>query len=282
MAKKPTKEPEVVQVDSLEVYEDTFEPDPSDSVMTMQILTHTRDPMEVRTRTLAALTVLEEGRVPPSAVKTRPGSGSTQIQYASHIWTTRTLNAAFRWLWNYECLEYTVHDDGSVSSRNRLTIHVPIGMDIEGKPIWHIRTITEIGSFEAYHRMKEVATLIDGQERRVNRPMIDEHTGKYVYTMNTADRVASSVSRGLVKAMGRAFNVGFELSEKEEEVDAIGAWNILLRFGKNQGLTREEIIEVVKAAGLNKDNMLDKFQVGYAAVYNAARKQMVEDIPDEL
>jgi hypothetical protein len=82
--------------------------------------------------------------------------------------------------------------------------------------------------------------------------------------------------------MGRAFNVGFELSEKEEEVDAIGAWNILLRFGKNQGLTREEIIEVVKAAGLNKDNMLDKFQVGYAAVYNAARKQMVEDIPDEL
>jgi hypothetical protein len=152
VAKKQTKnQPEVIDVESLEVYEDTFEPNPEDSVMTMQILTHTRDPMEVKTQTLAALSVLEEGRVPPNAIKTRPGSGSTQIQYASHIWATRTLNAAFRWLWNYECLEYTVHDDdGSVSSRNRLTIHIPIGMDREGKPIWHIRTITEIGSFNRW------------------------------------------------------------------------------------------------------------------------------------
>lgn len=269
-------------LEELEVLDDNFEIDKENAHLTMQVLSVTRDPSEVRAETLAALAVIEDGRVPPHAIKTRQGPSGQQIQYASHYWTTRLLNSAFRWLWDFECLEYDVHKDGSVSSRNRMTIHIPVGVDTNGATMWHKRIITEIGSFEAYQMKIDVQkeNPSGGPPIMVRVPKIDEATGEPVYTMSTADRVASSVSRGLVKCVGRAFGIGFELSDIEEEMDATSAWNILLRFGRNQGLQRDEVIDAIKEVGITKETLIDKFQVAYSSVYNKARKQVMEEMPD--
>ena len=267
---------EIVELESMEVYDEPR----TEGVMSYSILTHTRDPQEVKAKTLAALAVIEEGKVPPEAIKEREGAGGKMIPYASHVWVTRTMNAAFRWLWDYRCVSYDVHNDGSVSSLCELKVYIPIGMQEDGSPIFHVRTMQEIGSFQAYPRMHEVTKTIDGKKRRVREPLVNSVTGEIEYTMNTADRVASSVSRGLVKAVGRMFDIGFELVEEDKDLSPVDTWNVLLRFGKNQGLTREEIIEIVKDAGLTKENIVDKFHLGYSAIYNAARGEEKEDIPD--
>jgi hypothetical protein len=267
-------------LEEFEVIEGELVPDTEQHELTMQILMTTRNPVEIRAETLSALSTIEDGRVPPHALQTRQGSGGKDIPYASHVWVTRLLNSAFRWLWDYECLEYQVHDDGSVSSRNRLTVNLPIGKLPDGTPLYHKRVTTEIGAFEAYNKYEEVQKEVDGQMRRINQKKVDPITGQYEYTMATSDRVASSVSRGLVKAVARMFNIGLELIEDKVEMTDLDAWNILLRNGKNQGLDREQIIEVVREAGITKDNIVEKFQVGFAAVYNAARKQIIEEVPD--
>ena len=160
-----------------------------------------------------------------------------------------------------------------------MTVHMPLGKDDNGVVQWHKRVVTEIGSFEAYP-MRTTVQRQDEKGRTIEEQVFKKGPdGKVMYTMNTADRVASSVSRGLVKCLARAFNIGLELSEKETVMDDKIAWNVLLRFGLNQGLTRDEIIEIVKSAGLTRETMVDKFQVGYAAVYNASRKQVEEEVP---
>ena len=258
----------------------SFTSDKEQHDVTIQVLLTTRNPVEIKAETLAALATIEDGRVPPHALKSRQAGGSVKIHYASHAWVTRLMNSAFRWLWDYECLEYIMHDDGSVSSRNQLAVNIPTGTTPDGVTHYHRRTVTEIGSFEAYNKYEEVKKEIDGQERIINQKKVDPVTRTYEYTMSGADRVASSVSRGLVKCVARMFNIGLELIEGETEMTDIDAWNILLRNGKNQGLDREQIVGLMKDAGITKETILEKFQVGFAAIYQAAQNQVIEEVPD--
>ena len=217
---------------------------------------------------LMAIEAIERGRIPPSAIKTRPGGGGDTVKYAAHTYATRTMNAAFRWLWDFECLEFYVDPhDGSVATRNQMTIHVPMK---DGQ--FYTRRITEIGSFEAYPRKNNNGGAILNQD------------GSPAYTMSTADRIASSVSRGLVKCMLRAFNFSLELSEKETDnfvPTNKDAWNALLRFGKNQGLTRDQITEVLKGK-VKSDELADRFGEAYKLVYNLAKGKTEEEAPEDL
>jgi len=201
----------------------------------------------ITAKTVESWQVLTTGAIPEEHLKERPGYPKP-VKYLSHVYGQRLLNEAFRWNWDFECLSYQVHEDGSVSSITRLTIHYPIGINkLTGNPIWKDRIITEIGSMEAY-------------EKKAGG-----------FTLSTADRVASSVSRGLVKCLERGFNLGSDLKEVEEEVTPLQAWNTLLRFGKKQGLERETIINLIKEKGITQETLIDRFQEAYTLVYEKAK-----------
>ena len=217
---------------------------------------------------LVAIEAIEKGRVPPGAIKKRPGGGGSEVMYMSHTYGTRLMNAAFRWLWNFENLDWYVDPhDGSVATRNKMVVNIPMP---DGT--FYTRTITEIGSFEAYPRKTN------------NGQPILEWDGSPAYTMNTADRIASSVSRGLVKCILRAFNMGLELSEKEGDNTKVtnrDAWNALLRFGKNQGLTRDQIVNLLKGE-IASDELADRFGEAYKMVYDLAKGKAEEEVPEDL
>jgi len=232
-----------------------------------QIVSSTRGAVPPSMKTAAALAVLEDGAVPPNAIQTRPGYPK-EIPYASHIWGTRTLNAALRWLWDYEVLEWEVFPDGSVATRCQLTIHIP-QPTVQDRNNYYVRRITEIGSFEAYVK----------KDYKTKKPILDDF-GEIQFTMNTADRVASSGSRGLMKAMLRAFDIGTELSEAEVELTNDDAWDLLLNFGRNQGLTREQIIDLMTANDVKGTELVDRYQECYTLIYNTAKGLVKESVPD--
>jgi hypothetical protein len=265
---KKNQTPEVAQPVLDDIMSADEAPEPRSQTLAMDtmmaIVQHTRGQSNLPIKTAIALTVLEDGAVPPSAIKVRPGYPG-DIKYASHVWGTRTLNAAFRWLWDYEVLAWEVFEDGSVATSCKLTVHIP--MD-ENSKRFYTRKIREVGAFEAYIK-----------KDNNGHPIISAVTGKPDFTMSTADRVASSASRGLMKCMLRAFNIGTEFSEGEEELTPKLAWNLLLKFGKNQGLTRDEIIEVIKAKGIKSEELVDKYQQAYTAIYNKAKGQEQEEVP---
>jgi hypothetical protein len=218
-------------------------------------------------RVLMAIEAIETGIVPPSAIKTRPGASGGEVKYVAHTWATRTLNAAYRWLWDYEILEWHVSmSDGSVATRCQLTLHIPLPTGG-----FYTRRVTEIGSFEAYPKKDN-----NGKPILMN--------GLPTYTMNEADRIASSASRGLVKCVLRAFNMGLELSEKDTDNVAVtdkDAWNALFRFGKNQGLTRDQITEALKGK-IAGTELASRFGEAYRLIYDRARGNVKEDIPTNL
>jgi len=215
----------------------------------------------ITARAVEAWGVLTSGRIPASALRQHEGGGGKQYQYMSHVYGQRMLNASFGWNWDFEVLDYQVHEDYSCSSRCRMTIHIPLGKNNNGDIIWKTRIITEIGSHNTFPRRKS----------KTGEIVISEVTGKPEMQMTTADLVASSVSRGLVKCLERAFNIGSELKEAEEELTPLRAWNSLLKFGLANGLQREDIINLIKEVGITQENLIDRFHEAYTLVYEKAK-----------
>jgi hypothetical protein len=212
----------------------------------------------ITAKTVQAWNVLTTGQVPPEHLLERPGYPKP-VKYVNHTYAQRLMNEAFRWNWDFEVITYQVHEDGSVSSITKMSVHIPVTINKQtGEPIYKTRVITEVGAFESYFKKDKGAVVLDA-------------LGKPEFTMSTADRVASSVSRGLVKCMERAFNIGSELKQADNTMTPLDAWNALLAFGRNQGLTREAIIEILKSLDITKDTLLDRFYEAYEAVYQKAK-----------
>jgi hypothetical protein len=219
-------------------------------------------------RTAVALEIINSGVVPPGAIKTRPGAGGTKISYVSHVYATRLMNAAFGSLWDYEALNWEVFEDGSVATNCQMTISLPLAI-VDGQPVFYTRKVTEIGSFEAYAR------------RNANgEPIINPSTGKPDFTMNTADRVASAVSRALPKAMFRAFNLGTELFDApEQQVTPEEAWKTLVNTGARVGLTRDEVKDIMVANNFKGSELPGRYQEAYELICKHGKKK-AQEAPD--
>lgn len=224
----------------------------------------------VSARTVEAWNILTTGIVPKEHLKSRKGYPD-MIYYVDHVYATGLMNEAFRWNWDFEVLDTQLYPDGSTIAITRMTIHMPIGVNkITGEPIWKTRIITEVGAFEMYLRRD-----------KKGEPILDPVTGDIQATMSASDRIASAASRGLVKCMERAFGIGAELKSEQRELTSLDAWNSLLAFGLARGLTRDDLIAIMKENEITKDNLLDRFQEAYTLVYEKTSNKGDKTVPLE-
>ncbi len=226
---------------------------------------------KITSKTLDAWDIIATGVVPKTGISTRPGYPD-EIKYVAHTYVQQVMNAAFRYLWDFQVLSYQVHDDGSTSALCQMTVMIPIGTDKDGNTIFHKRTITEVGAFESYMKT----------DKQTHKPILDPVTGKPTFTMSVADRVASAASRGLVKCAFRGFNLGLQLSAKgEPELTPLEQWRKLLDRAYKLGVSRERTIELCKTLGIKEENLVRRFQEAYIAIYYEAMGQE-NTIPDDL
>jgi len=226
-------------------------------------------------RTVHALDTIQSGVVPPHAIQTRPGAGGKMIPYVGHVWATKLMNSAFGFLWDYENIGWEVFDDGSVATRNKMSVNVPIGYKPDGTPIFYTRVVTEIGSFEAYP--KTISTSKDPNVRGKMEAVISPVTGKAEFTMNTADRVASSVSRGLPKCMLRAFNLGTELFDSpEDKLTPEEVWRSLVNTAAKNGISKQDTAELLKSKGFTGDQLPERFHEAYTTICEEGKRRKLE------
>ena len=201
---------------------------------------------EMDIKRAAALDVLSSGIVPASEIDKRPGPSGKTLSYVKHTYVTRLMQDGFQNLWSFECLDYKVFHDTiktkdkeweqrSIAARCKLTISYPLS-----NGTFYDQKFTEIGAFEP-------------------------NAG-----MSTANGVASSVSRGLVKCMMRALGIGLELYEDEGQADptAQQTWNILKRYLETRGIEwtddfKDELTKALEAVGINSENLVDRYTDAY-------------------
>lgn len=223
---------------------------------------------------LNAINALSTGRIPPSAIMTRPGASGRQIPYVEHTWATKQMNAAFGNLWSFEVLTASIDpNDGSAVALCKMTLKI-----LWNESEFIERTITEVGSFEAYQM-----TEADPYDKTISKPATHLN-GSPKYTMNAADRIASAASRGLVKCLFRAFNLGSELISKqpEKEITAKDVWNSLYSYAKRNGVEKEELTNALKEADITAEKLVEQFAEAYKITYNLIKNVTEEELPDTL
>lgn len=209
-------------------------------------------------RRMAAIDILNSGRVPANEIDKRPGPGGKTLSYIKHTYGTRLMQDGFGPLWSFECLDYQVfHDElmkwvgkgkdrkkqkflqRSIVARCKLTITYPIPDTTADK--WHKQVFTEIGAFEPNEGM------------------------------STANGVGSAVSRGLMKCMMRALGIGLELYEDEaqQEITPKAAWNILKRYLQRRDIEwtdefKDQLTDALDKAGISSENIVEKFNMAYS------------------
>lgn len=198
---------------------------------------------------MRAQQMLEEGEIPESAISEHPGKGGKVFKYVKHTFATRQLNLALGPLWSYEVLSWMVYDDRSAVAQVRLTIHYP-----RNDGTLFPRVITELGGFK------------------------DE-----VGSMPKANMALAAVSRGLLRCMLRAFGFGQQFYESDEEMTPKDAWNVLHKFAVQNKIDSNELVQKMKEVGINRDNLIDRFEEAYAIAYGLTKKGDVEvGIPEGL
>lgn len=244
---------------------------------------------------------LIDGVVPKDAIKSYP-KGGKEISYISHTIAQQYMNAAWGHLWDMEVLEGWENPDGSTSARVKVTIHIPIGKDELGNIVFHDRSVTEVGSFEAYWKttwvpvpeldesgkpkLDEKGNIIykkndQKKEIKVEKLSVDA-AGYAERTMSTGDRINSAASRALPRIMMRLFDWGLELYDPDRpQMTNKERWNTLLRSGLRKGMTEEQIVQLLKDNSITGESLKDdeKYDKAFTLIYMYER---LEDIPDKL
>lgn len=192
-------------------------------------------------------------KIPEDAIQTHPGKAGKTFTYVNHIWITEQLQNALGNMWSWEVLSWQVYPD-SVAVLGKLTLHMPLS----NGTIFD-RVVTEIGSF-------------------------DGGGGK----MTTSNMVASAASRSLCRCVMRMFGLGIEFykKNKEDEPTADEAWTSLKTYAKNQGVKWDEGFskeygEAIKAAGITRENMVDRYADAYAILATMIGKRVtIEKMPE--
>jgi hypothetical protein len=237
---------------------------------------------------LRAINTLSTGTIPPEALKQHPGRGGKIFTYLSHVWATKFMNAGLKWLWEFQVMSFEAFDDGSAVALCRLNIYIPIG---KGKSI--CRTFQEIGAWESQevHFEKKVNKKIKEElpgQTTVSSPVVDipldsetpEETRTRIYGMSKAMVVASAASRGLLRCMLRAFNIGAEFYDDDMGVTNVQAWRSLEKYANGKGMPTEELIKFIKDLGIKKEELADRYHELFTKLYSIISEK--EGIPSDL
>lgn len=227
----------------------------ADNIVTLQDMKNVLGGRQLTLKTLLAYEALTTGVVPASAIMKRLDG----VPYISHIWMNETLNEAFRYLWDFEKLNHEIDPyDGSASVTGKLTIHFP-----QKDGSYYVRTVTEVGSFDAFHKSDKNGVLLYHDSNK-------EHP---VYTMSTADRIASATSRCLARCVARMFDIGHDLGDKyvKLEMTDLMAWNSLVRYGSRNGLSKEQVRQALLDAGIKSDELVVNYEKAWKVVTSVIR-----------
>jgi len=195
------------------------------------------DPMyidkDMSPESLKALTALATAKVPKEHIKTHLGRGGKTFSYVPHNLATTTMNNALGMNWDWEILDYQVLSDNTAVARGKMTIHYT--KDGEHRT----RVITEMGGME-----------VKGKETPI-----------------LAFQVLGACSRALLRCMMRAFGYGIEFY-KDQETSATfdEAWQSIWRYAQGKKIEKEQLAERIKAIGITRDNLVDRFQDAYDLV----------------
>jgi hypothetical protein len=170
-----------------------------------------------------AVRALENGRVPEHAKSHRIGRGKKTFTYVKHTWLTEQLRNALGYNWDFTVVSVQEYSDGSVGAIVRLDVRVPLGNDK-----FMTTSITEVGV----------------QEQPTDK-------------MPVSYRVASAVSRGLARCAMRRFGLGQEFYEEGDEAGPTveDLWRDIQREANGVGVSQERVLELMKAMGINRENL---------------------------
>jgi len=238
---------------------------------------------KINPEALRAINSLSTGTPPPEAIKSHPGRGGKTFQYVSHIHATKTMNDAFRWLWEFKVVNFEAFDDGSAVALCNMKLFYPLE---NGE--FFTREFQEIGAWES----QAVSSIKKAPQKIVKDPMetpkeeiplekeTEEERKTREFGMTKAMVIASAASRGLLRCMLRAFNYGSEFYETDEGMSNVQAWNQIKIFATGRGISEQELIDFMKANKYKSDQLADRFYEIFSAVYNYQQEK--DGIPDEL
>jgi hypothetical protein len=200
---------------------------------------------------IRALTFLTTPEAPEWAVKTHEGKGGKQFAYIQHVVVSANMNEAFGPLWGMDVKSPQIMADGSASALVTVWVDFPKGISTDGELLFHRRSVTEVGAFDAGGG-----------------------------AMSKANMLAAAVSRGMVKAVFRMFRLGENLYKDVAAPTKKSQWSALKKLAEKHGQTEEWLIALAKEMGFTQDDLLtDKFGTLYKEVYDRSTGQ--GDVPIE-
>ena len=193
----------------------------------------------------AAMGFFKDGVIPKTALSTRQGPNARTFTYISHTWVTEQLVTAFGPMWSMEVLNTTSYPgDHSATAIVRLINYIP---DKDGNI--HEVHIDECGAF------------LDQTKK-----------------MSQAYRIASAVSRGLVKCVMRRTRCGISLYNNEYQPTAAEATRALIRAAKRYNIPEKALIAHFQEHGLSSENILDRYEEAYSLLYGLRQVADAEEV----
>lgn len=193
---------------------------------------------EISAERMKALETLSTGEVPHQVIREHIGKGGKKFQYLDHVWVTRQLRVAFGQMWEFETSNPVIWEDGSASVMCKLTIKF---FDRTGNLV--VSSIQEVGAWE-------------------------DSSGKMPHAM----RIASAASRGLVRCAFRKFGIGENLYSSDiPEITAQDCWKSLLALAQKQGMSKDELVSILKAHEISSEDLVDRYIEAYQLVLSNAK-----------
>lgn len=203
------------------------------------------DDKQISAQFAAAVELFRDGTIPESAKFKRQGPSGKFFTYIKHTWVTEQLTIAFGPMWSMEVLRETSYpEDHSATAIVRLITYHP---DENGNI--HQVHIDECGAFKDATKM-----------------------------MPQAYRIASAVSRGLVKCVMRRTRCGISLYNNEFQPTAAEAARTLFRSAKKNGITKERLIACYKEHDISSENLLEQYEEAYHLLYQLRQEKEAKEV----
>lgn len=207
--------------------------------------------VEVSPTSIEAQMAFANKEIPAHAVKTRAARGGKALSYVDHVFATEAIQSGLLPTWSYDVLGYEYHDDNSVTTRARFTDFLPYKDPVSGQMRFIERTLTEVGTY--INDMK----------------------------LPKASAIAAATSRNLVRCLMRLYGFGIQFYKDNEEVTPMQCWNTLKALGKSIKVSEDAMKEAIKKAGIEFDELPDRFTEAHEVVRSLEKSQDVKKTEPE-